>query len=89
MAKFYAEESCGQCTTCREGTRFIEYLFEKIENGHATELDIQTLKDVSSYLPGSAICAHVDAGSLPAKKIAFSFTEEIYRQIKNKKGKIV
>jgi NADH-quinone oxidoreductase subunit F len=82
MAKFYAEESCGQCTTCREGTRFIEYLFEKIEHGFGTEKDVETLRDVSSYLPGSAICAHVDAGSLPAKKIAFAFAKEIYEQIK-------
>jgi NADH-quinone oxidoreductase subunit F len=82
MAKFYAEESCGQCTTCREGTRFIEYLFEKIEHGSGTEKDVETLRDVSSYLPGSAICAHVDAGSLPAKKIAFAFAKEIYEQIK-------
>jgi len=83
MAHFYAEESCGQCTTCREGTRFIEYLFEKIENGTATEEDIKTLEDVSSTIPGSAICAHVDAGSLPAKKIVKSFKEELLTHIKN------
>lgn len=77
MAHFYAEESCGQCTTCREGTRFIEYLFEKIENGRGTEKDVMTLLDVSSSIPGSAICAHVDAGSLPAKKIVSSFKEEV------------
>ena len=83
MAHFYADESCGQCTTCREGTRFIEYLFEKIEKGEADEKDILTLEDISSSIPGSAICAHVDAGALPAQKIVRSFRHELINHIKN------
>ncbi len=83
MAHFYADESCGQCTTCREGTRFIEYLFEKIERGEATEKDIKILEDVSSSIVGSAICAHVDAGAMPARKIVSAFADELKEHIKN------
>lgn len=83
MVKFYAEESCGQCTTCREGTRFLEYLFEKIVKGKAEEKDIETIEDIASSIPGTAICAHVDAGSLPAKKIVKIFRKELLECIKN------
>lgn len=83
MAKFYAEESCGQCTTCREGTKFIEYLFEKFAHGKAEKKDIDILEDISSSIPGSAICAHVDAGALPAKKIVKSFRKELLESVEN------
>lgn len=83
MVKFYAEESCGQCTTCREGTRFLEYLFEKIVKGKAEEKDIDIIEDIASSIPGSAICAHVDAGALPAKKIVKVFRKELLECIKN------
>lgn len=83
IVRFYAEESCGQCSTCREGTRFIEHLLEKIVHGEADESTLEILEDVSSRIPGSSICAHADAGSMPIRKIVKSFRKELLECIKN------
>lgn len=83
IAKFYAEESCGQCAPCREGTKFIEYILEKIVHGKADESDLDVLDDISSTIPGSSICALVDAAALPIRKIVRTFREELMECIKN------
>ncbi len=77
IAKFYAEESCGQCTTCREGTRFIEYLFHKIVEGTYSWSDVDSLEEISTYMQGSAICAHIDACAMPSQKIISTFRREL------------
>ncbi|HET8733308.1 MAG TPA: NADH-quinone oxidoreductase subunit NuoF, partial [Anaeromyxobacteraceae bacterium] len=47
VAKFYAEESCGQCTPCREGTSWMEGVLEKLEHGHGTAADVAKLEQLA------------------------------------------
>ncbi|GAB4472156.1 MAG: NADH-quinone oxidoreductase subunit NuoF [Anaerolineae bacterium] len=57
MVKFFAHESCGQCTPCREGTYWLERLYERLEDGHADLIDVETMNSVASQMKGKCICA--------------------------------
>ena len=54
--EFFREESCGQCTPCREGNLHIKLFLEKMSKGEATELDIKTMKKIASIMPMSSLC---------------------------------
>ena len=55
--KFYMHESCGKCTPCREGTRWLVQLLEKIEDGHGTQADLDLLREVCDRIEGKSLCA--------------------------------
>jgi len=55
--KFYMHESCGKCTPCREGTRWMVQLLDKIEAGEATLADLDLLESVGSRILGKVLCA--------------------------------
>jgi NADH-quinone oxidoreductase subunit F len=55
--KFYMHESCGKCTPCREGTRWLVQLLEKIEAGHGTQADLDLLREVCDRIEGKSLCA--------------------------------
>lgn len=57
MMEFFAHESCGQCTPCREGTYWLKRLYERMEKGEADAVDIETLYSVASQMKGKCICA--------------------------------
>jgi NADH-quinone oxidoreductase subunit F len=65
MTDFYAHESCGQCTPCREGTAWAARILRRIEDGFGTEDDIQTLLDISDNMSGKTICVLSDAAAAP------------------------
>jgi NADH-quinone oxidoreductase subunit F len=52
MVDFYAHESCGQCTPCREGTAWAAKILRRVENGWGTEADLDTLLDISDNMSG-------------------------------------
>lgn len=54
---FFAHESCGKCTPCREGTYWMRHLTERISSGQATMKDVELLKDVASQMKGKCLCA--------------------------------
>ena len=54
---FFAHESCGKCTPCREGTYWMKHLTERISSGQATMKDVELLKDVASQMKGKCLCA--------------------------------
>jgi NADH-quinone oxidoreductase subunit F len=56
-AKFYMHESCGKCTPCREGTRWLVQLLEEIEGGNGTQADLDLLESVCDRMLGNALCA--------------------------------
>jgi NADH-quinone oxidoreductase subunit F len=62
---FYAHESCGKCTPCREGTYWLAQIYERLETGAGTEDDIQKLLDISDNIFGKSFCALGDGAAAP------------------------
>ncbi|MFN0061596.1 MAG: NADH-quinone oxidoreductase subunit NuoF [Myxococcaceae bacterium] len=88
VARFYAEESCGQCTPCREGTPWQTRILRKIEEGRGESGDIDILLNVASsiapYPPiglGNTICALGDAAALPTHSFVRKFRTEFEAHI--------
>jgi NADH-quinone oxidoreductase subunit F len=76
MVDFYAHESCGQCTPCREGTAWAAKILRRIENGWGTEADLETLLDISDNMAGKTICVLSDAAAAPIVSSVQKFREE-------------
>jgi NADH-quinone oxidoreductase subunit F len=81
ITKFYAEESCGQCTPCREGTGWMEAIVEKIEHGHGTAEDVDKLEQIANSIGGNTICALGDAASMPVQSFVKKFKPEFLRHV--------
>ncbi|HEX8438663.1 NADH-quinone oxidoreductase subunit NuoF [Archangium sp.] len=89
VARFYAEESCGQCTPCREGTPWQTRILRKIEEGRGEPGDVQILSNVAAsiapYPPiglGNTICALGDAAALPTHSFLMRFRDEFEAHIR-------
>jgi NADH-quinone oxidoreductase subunit F len=80
---FYAHESCGQCTPCREGTGWLARIVDDIEAGRATKADLDTLLDVADQIGGNTICALGDAASLPVQSFLRKFRKEFEAHIEH------
>jgi NADH-quinone oxidoreductase subunit F len=65
LARFYAHESCGQCTPCRESTGWIEKMVHRIVAGHGRKDDLDTIVDVAKRGAGTTICAFYDGAVGP------------------------
>ncbi|WP_019926331.1 NADH-quinone oxidoreductase subunit NuoF [Nocardia sp. BMG111209] len=63
--EFYAHESCGKCTPCREGTYWLVQLLERLEAGAGTEADLGTLTDIADNINGKSFCALGDGAASP------------------------
>jgi len=76
FARFYAHESCGQCSPCREGTGWMEKVLHRMENGHGKMGDIDLLADVAKKIEGNTICPLGDAAAWPVNAAIRHFREE-------------
>lgn len=76
MTDFYAHESCGQCTPCREGTAWAAKILRRIESGWGTEADLQTLLDISDNMAGKTICVLSDASAAPMTSSIEKFRDD-------------
>jgi NADH-quinone oxidoreductase subunit F len=85
LSYFYFEESCGQCTPCREGTGWLYRVVNRIENGQGRLEDLDLLVSVSDNIAGRTICALGDAAALPVKSFIKHFRDEFVFHINNKK----
>jgi NADH-quinone oxidoreductase subunit F len=81
FARFYADESCGQCTPCREGTGWMARVMDRLARGEAEIGEIDTLLDVGSRIEGHTICAHGDASAWPIQGLMRHFRPEVERRI--------
>ena len=63
--QFYAHESCGKCTPCREGTYWLAQIYERLETGRGTAEDLGTLSDISDTIFGKSFCALGDGAASP------------------------
>jgi NADH-quinone oxidoreductase subunit F len=85
LSYFYYEESCGQCTPCREGTGWLYRVVHRIEHGLGRPEDLDLLTSVSDNIAGRTICALGDAAALPVKSFVKHFRSEFEYHIENKK----
>ena len=65
LARFYAHESCAQCTQCREGTAWTTKIMERIEAGQGTMADFDTLLEIGDNMTGKTICVLSDSCAVP------------------------
>jgi NADH-quinone oxidoreductase subunit F len=84
LAYFYFEESCGQCTPCREGTGWMYRVVHRIEHGEGRMEDLDLLLSVADNIQGRTICALGDAAAMPVRAFVKNFRDEFEYHIKNK-----
>jgi NADH-quinone oxidoreductase subunit F len=85
LSHFYYEESCGQCTPCREGTGWLARLMHRIEHGQGRAEDIKLLEDVAKKIEGRTICGLGDAAAMPVTSFVKHFRAEFEYHIEHKK----
>ena len=84
LSWFYHEESCGQCTPCREGTGWLYRVIHRIEHGQGRPEDLDLLINVSDNISGRTICALGDAAAMPVKSFVTHFRSEFEYHIQHK-----
>jgi NADH-quinone oxidoreductase subunit F len=76
MVDFFAHESCGQCTPCREGTTWLARILKRIEEGKGTEEDLDTLLDLGKQMTGTTICVLSDSAAVPVASSIQKFRDD-------------
>ncbi len=85
LIKFFADESCGWCTPCREGLPWVEKILASFENGTARPEDIGLLEFNTHYMaPGHTFCAHAPGAMEPLESGLKYFREDFLRHINEK-----
>ncbi len=84
LAYFYYEESCGQCTPCREGTGWLYRMVDRIEHGQGKSSDLDLLNDVADNIQGRTICALGDAAAMPVRAFIKHYRDEFQHHIDHK-----
>ena len=81
VAQFYMHESCGKCTPCREGTRWMVQILEKIEDGRAEHEELDLLLDVCDRILGKCLCPLGDAAAMPVASYVDKFRDEFRQHV--------
>jgi NADH-quinone oxidoreductase subunit F len=85
LARFFAHESCGQCTQCREGTAWTTKIVERIRDGHGTMEDLDTLVEIGENMTGTTICVLSDSCAVPVMSGIRKFRSEFESLIHGKR----
>ncbi len=85
IARFYAHESCGQCSPCREGCHWMEKIFRRIEEGGGQAGDLDLVLNISGNIMGNTICPFGDAAAMPAAAFIKKFRDEFEAHIAEKR----
>jgi NADH-quinone oxidoreductase subunit F len=85
LSYFYFEESCGQCTPCREGTGWMYRVIHRIEHGEGRPEDMELLNSVASRIGGHTICALGDAAAMPVQSFLKHFGDEFAYHVEHKR----
>jgi len=85
LSYFYYEESCGQCTPCREGTGWLYRMVDRIEHGRGRPEDLDMLNGVADNIQGRTICALGDAAAMPVRAFIKHFRDEFQYHIEHGK----
>jgi NADH-quinone oxidoreductase subunit F len=81
VAKFYAHESCGKCTPCREGTNWTVKMLDRMDRGEATPMDLDILAGVQEQIIGNCLCVLGDSMAMPIGSMVAKFREEFEAHI--------
>jgi NADH-quinone oxidoreductase subunit F len=81
LSYFYHEESCGQCTPCREGTGWLYRVIHRINSGAGKIEDLDLLADMANNIQGRTICALGDAAAMPVASFITQFKSEFEAKI--------
>ncbi len=84
LSYFYFEESCGQCTPCREGTGWLYRVVHRIEHGLGRPDDLDLLNSVADNIQGRTICALGDAAAMPVRAFIKNYRDEFAYHIEHK-----
>lgn len=84
LAKFFAHESCGQCTPCREGTNWMESILDRMERGNGRQQDADLLLDMADNIGGKSLCALGDAAIGPVISSVKKFRDEYLYHVTHK-----
>ena len=82
MVDFYAHESCGQCTPCREGSAWTARILRRIEEGQGTEEDLDTLMEMTEQMVGTTICVLSDSVAAPVQSSINKFRDDYLELIR-------
>jgi NADH-quinone oxidoreductase subunit F len=85
LSYFYFEESCGQCTPCREGTGWLYRMVHRIEHGKGRADDLDMLNSIADNIQGRTICALGDAAAMPVRAMVKNFRDEFEYHIEHKR----
>ncbi|MBN9460365.1 MAG: NADH-quinone oxidoreductase subunit NuoF [Burkholderiales bacterium] len=85
LSHFYFEESCGQCTPCREGTGWLWRIVNRIETGKGTMRDLDELDRIAYNIQGRTICALGDAAAMPVRAFLKHYRDEFAYHVEHKK----
>ena len=85
LAYFYYEESCGQCTPCREGTGWLYRIIHRIEHGLGRQEDLDLLLNLADQIQGRTICALGDAAAMPVRAFVKNYREEFEYHVVHKR----
>lgn len=85
LAYFYHEESCGQCTPCREGTGWLYRVIHRIEHGLGRQEDLDLLLSLSTNIQGRTICALGDAAAMPVRSFVTHFRDEFEYHVQHRR----
>ena len=84
ISYFFRDESCGQCTQCREGTGWLYRLSRRIEEGRGQRGDLEVLGSVPKMMEAQTICAFSDAAAWPIQGLLRHFREDFQRHLPEK-----
>lgn len=88
LSYFYYEESCGQCTPCREGTGWLWRMVKRIEEGQGRPDDIDQLNRIADNIQGRTICALGDAAAMPVRAMIKHFRSEFEYHIEHRRCQV-
>lgn len=86
ISEFYMDESCGQCTPCREGTGWLTRILHRIVHGHGEPGDVEKLVNVADNIEGRTICALGEAAAWPVQSFVKHFHHEFEYFVKHKRS---
>jgi NADH-quinone oxidoreductase subunit F len=81
VSQFYEHESCGKCTPCRVGTRWITQILKKIESGRGTHADLDLLLDVGEHVNGTCLCPLGDSDAIAVASYVAKFRDEFLAHV--------
>ncbi len=85
VSHFFRDESCGQCTQCREGTGWLNRICRRIEEGRGAEADLELLDQIPRMMEAQTICAFADAAAWPIQGLMRHFRGDFEAHIRDKK----